>query len=242
MKGREHRIPAPSPSPQILTSRCRSRVGVGFCRLQENPQSLRDFFLDIQQELHLLEASLQRTLLSLDLCQLLSQRMIAGRFASSFPCAQGIQKTFSTKAAPVTKIRGVETFTPQQTADRPGSVLAGIGLIEDLHLVLSRELSPCGSLNDLRIRDSVKTVGGGGSLSSSSRGRLPSPSSHGTGQVLFTSGSSGRWICPPGSPTAGRVTTSSYLHGSVSCREAVWMLVCLCSHCSTKESSPCLAQ
>ena len=41
--------------------------------------------------------------------------------------------------------------------------------------------------------------------------------SHGTGLVLFTSGSSGRQVM---TPVAGRVSTSRYPRGSKSCPEA----------------------
>jgi len=48
---------------------------------------------------------------------------------------------------------------------------------------------------------------------SSRRPRFPGGTSHGTGQVLFTSGSSGQRVA---NPSAGRVTTSPYPNASVS--------------------------
>ena len=52
---------------------------------------------------------------------------------------------------------------------------------------------------------------------SSSWGRLPSPSSHRTVQVLFTYGSSGPQVF---TPTAGRFTASRYPSGNMSCSGA----------------------
>ena len=69
---------------------------------------------------------------------------------------------------------------------------------------------------------------------SSRRPPLRGGASHRTGQVLFTSGSSGRQVV---NPAAGRVTTSTYPSASESCTGAA-MGWCRARHRSTSETSP----
>jgi len=65
-------------------------------------------------------------------------------------------------------------------------------------------------------------------------GGITPPSSHRTGQVLFTSGSSGRRVM---TPVAGRVSTSPYPSTNISCAGAAmgWRRAC---HMSASETSP----
>ncbi len=73
-----------------------------------------------------------------------------GRRTLSLPPAQCPERTNVTLLAPSRQVRRVQPLTPQKGPDLAGS-RAGIGLLHDPELVLSREPPPARLLNQLGV-------------------------------------------------------------------------------------------
>src|ERR1035437_2495111 len=166
--GRWRRIPAVAPAPggrrpaedrergRPPRSRPRStvewlpsRVALFPVRLRPgDPQQGRDFFLNVDDDLGLLQFLLHLQQFGFQFAVLLGQG-VAGRLPAAL-LGQSAQGARFAQPPPLDQVGLVQPLAPQQSADR-ARIGGGVGLLDDAQLVLGGELATLGFGRDFEI-------------------------------------------------------------------------------------------